>query len=120
MSNFKHINVEIVDEVSVVHLADDDYFDRLTIHGLQDELLQFAKNESLPKLLISFGRVKTMSSEVINTLLRVRDWVVGNDGQIMLCDMRDTIREVFKVMRLEGKIFKIYDSMPKALDSFKR
>lgn len=117
MAENKHIRIEIVDSVSVLHITADDLFDRLVINEFQDEMLTFAKNECLPNLLISFGRVKTMSSEVLNALLRVRDWIVGNNGRLILCDMRDTIRQVFSVTNLD-KLFEIHATMPEALDAF--
>ena len=33
--------------------------------------------------------------------------------------MRDSIRQIFKVMNLDGTMFPIYESMPKALDAFR-
>lgn len=117
MADYNHFRVEIVGDISVVHLQDGEYFERLVINELQDELIEFAKTGCLPNLLISFGAVKRMSSEMLNALIRVRDWIVGNDGAMKLCDMRDSIRKVFTVTNLD-KMFEIHDSMPAAIDAF--
>jgi anti-anti-sigma factor len=118
MADFKHFRWEKIDEVVVLHLVDAELFDRLIINEMQDEVLSFLKTYKIPKLLINFGAVRSLSSETLNALLKARDWIVGNDGIIKFCDMRDTIRQVFKVTNLDGTMFEIHDSMHEALDSF--
>lgn len=118
MTDYKHFRVEDLDETTVLHLHDAEYFDRLVINELQDEMVEFVKTQTPDRLLISFGPVRRMSSELIGGLIKVRDWTVGNDGHLKLCDMHKSIREVFKMMNLDGKMFEIHDSMPQALDAF--
>ena len=118
MSDFRHFDLEDVDRVSVLTLKHQDFFDRLVIRELQDEMTEYVKNASPAKLLINFGRASAVSSETINALLRTREWILANNGQLKLCDMTDTVRTVFKVANLEPTIFEIHDSMSKALEAF--
>ena len=118
MNEYKHFRAETVDDVVVLHLTDSDFFDRLIINQLQDEMIQFVKTQEPSKLLINFGRVKSLSSETIGALIRAREYTVANGGTLKLCDMRDEIRAAFKMLNLEGKMFEIHDSMPSALDAF--
>lgn len=118
MAEFKHFRWEKSGDVVVLHLVDTELFDRLIINELHDEVMLFLKTYKIPKLLINFGSVRSLSSETLNALLKARDWIVGNDGTIKFCDMRDSIRQVFKVTNLDGTMFHIYGSMHEAMDAF--
>ena len=118
MADYEHFELDEVEGVAVLYLKDHDFFDRLVISELQDEMVDYVKNETPQKLLIHFGRVRAISSETINALLRTREWTQSNEGELKLCDMRDTIRSVFRVANLDRKIFEIHDSMHSALEAF--
>ena len=118
MSDYKRIRVEQQGDVSVIHLVDSELFDRVILNEFQEELNSFVKATQIRKMVIDFGVVRNLSSEALNALIRARDWVVGNGGQLKLCDMRDSIREIFRVTNLDGTMFDIQESMPKALDAF--
>ena len=118
MSIYKYFQPEQIDGASVCHLVDADFFDRAVINDFQEEMINFILAEKPDKLLIDFGRVRAISSETINALLRAREYMLASDGQIKLCDMREEIRQAFRLLNLEGKIFDIHDSMAAALESF--
>ncbi len=119
MSDYKHFRVEDVDGTTVLYLASAEYSDRLVINELQDEMVEFVQDAMPTRLLISFGPVIRMSSETIGALIRVRDWIVGNDNHLKLCDMHTSIRQIFKIMNLDGRMFEIHESMPQALEAFR-
>ena len=107
-NSFKHFSVEQRDRVTVLHLTDMDLLDRLITNELQDELLKFIEANNPPCLIISFKEVRRCSTEIINALLRSRKRVGEYKGKTKLCNMRDEIRDVFKMLNLEGSVFDIY------------
>jgi anti-anti-sigma factor len=118
MAGYKHFHVARHNDVSVVHLTDTNLLDRLIISGMQDELLELIKTDAPKKLLVDFGAVTHCPSEVITGLLRTRKRLTPLEGELKICGMRDQIREVFKMMNLDGTVFHIYDTADEAMAAF--
>jgi len=67
--------------------------------------------------VIDFRNVKFMSSMMLRSLIRIRDWVVGNNGQLKLANLHPHLREVFRITQLENRLFFLYDSVEEAVTS---
>lgn len=117
-TQFRHFEVEPVENVVIVKLTSFELLDRLVTNELQDELVQFLEVQQPPRVVISFVQVRRCSTETINALLRGRKRVVGYGGQMSLCDMQAKIREVFRLLNLEGTVFQIHDTVADALNAF--
>ncbi len=39
-------------------------------------------------------------------------------GVVRLCSMHNQVRQAFRVLRLDGTLFEIYESLPEALSAF--
>ena len=51
-------------------------------------------------------------------MLRVNDHVVGQDGEVKLSHLNDSVRTPFQMTHLAGRMFDIYDTTPQAIDAF--
>ncbi len=118
MNKYKHFNLEHNNEVSVVTLTDTELLDRLLTNELQDELVDFVESEKPTQMIINFQEVRRCSTEIINALLRSRKRLSAHDGRLKLCQMRAEIREVFRLLNLEGTVFKIYKTVSDAVQDF--
>ena len=65
--------------------------------------------------MINFGAVTHCPSEVITGLLRARKRLTPLEGDMKICGMKDQIREVFKMMNLDGTVFHIYGTAAEAV-----
>lgn len=115
MTTYRHIRVERYDPISVVVLLDSFILDRSLIVELSDELTAFINECKPTSMLLSFLQVRRFCTEVITVLLRVRKLLLQHQGRIALCDMTDEIHEVFRIMRMDEAIFKIFPSCAEGL-----
>jgi anti-anti-sigma regulatory factor len=118
MANYQRFEVQTCGDVMVLHLADPKLFETLMVSELEDELLAVISESSPKKLLVNFGRVTYCSTSVINGLLRAKKRVVKQGGAVNLCGMRDTIREAYRILNLDGTVFDIYDDIDAGLAAF--
>lgn len=107
---FRHIRVERHDPICVIVLLDRFILDRSLIVELSDELTAFVAESKPTRILLSFHHVRRFCTEVITVLLRVRKLILQYEGRMALCDMTDEIHEVFRIMRMDEAIFKIFPS----------
>lgn len=118
MSQYKCFEVQQHVDVTVVHLLDQKMLDRFMINEMKDELLQMVDSQKPQKMVINFGGVTRLSSEVLGALITSWKHVAENGGRLRLAGMSDGIREVFRITRLEGRIFEIFPSVNEALVGF--
>ena len=112
---FTCIDFEGVPEIT---LGSADFVSRPVIVLAQDEILEFIDQAKPKKLVINFANVSHISSEFINTMLRINEHVAVNDGVLKLSHMNSTVQTPFKLTNLAGRVFKIYDTTPEAIDAF--
>lgn len=118
MANYKRFGLKETDDVLVIELADPRLFDALAISELEEELLALISERSPQKLIVDFQPVAHCSTSVINGLLRAKKKMMPSGGRLKLCSMRDTVREAYRILNLEGTVFDIYPDQPSALASF--
>jgi anti-anti-sigma regulatory factor len=116
--SYQHFTVEREGEITVIKLTDLELLDQLVTHEMQDELVRFVDEEKPKWLIVSFDRVRRCSTEIINSMLRSRKRVAALEGDIRLCSMRSTIRDVFRMLNLEGNVFEIFDTLDEAKQGF--
>lgn len=118
MSNYKGFDIQQHVDVAVMHLIDHHVLDQGRINVLRDEMLRFIDEQKPAKLLVNFGGVTACSSQMIGCLITVWKHLSAEGGQMKLCGMHEYIRESFRICKLDGPIFEIYDSAPEALRAF--
>lgn len=68
------------------------------------ELLHFVEKKPRLNLLLNFEHVDYLSSAVLTELLRINKAVQEQDGQLRICAIAPSIREVFQITNLD-KLF---------------
>ena len=89
-----------------------------TIYEWSNALVATVEEIKPKRLVVSFEFVNRLPSAAIGTLLRMHKRIQPYCGQLRLCGMRADVREVFKIMGLDGPVFKIFDSCRSARESF--
>jgi anti-anti-sigma factor len=116
--SYKHFEVENDQGVTVVQLTDLELLDQLVTHEMQGELVRFVDEEKPHRLIVSFDGVRRCSTEIINAMLRTRKRISAQEGDMRLCSMHHTIRDVFRMLNLEGNVFEIFDTLDEAKQGF--
>ena len=76
------------------------------------ELLEMLKTGPV-LLVIDFQNVKSISSSAIDGFLHV---VRQSNVPLRLCSMSASLREIFRIIKLDGTVFEIFDSVEDALN----
>jgi len=118
MSDYKRFDVQNEGDVLILNMADPRLFETLLVNELEDELLSIIDQRQPMKVVVNFERVTHCSTSVINGLLRVKKRLTRTGGSLKLCGMRDTVREAYRILNLDGTVFQIYDDLSPALKSF--
>jgi anti-sigma B factor antagonist len=106
-------------EVTEVELLDEEILDENTINDVAETLFAVVEDKAPVKLLLSFGRVKHLSSSALGTLIRLNKRIDESKGALKLCSIRASLYEVFVITKL-NKLFDIYKDEDTALKSFGR
>jgi anti-sigma B factor antagonist len=117
MASHHRLEVAEVGDVSVVRFVDRRILDAANIEGLGDELFGLVEAEHRKRLLLNFTGVEFLSSAALNKLIILDKKVKSNGGKLVLSDLRQEIKEVFAITRLD-QLFTIADSEQKALKKF--
>ncbi len=118
MERHKRFDVELDNDVTVVRLSDPRLQEMILITELHDELLEYIEQYRPRRLLIDFALVTQCSSAVINSILLTRKRLMNYGGVVRLCSMHNQVRQAFRVLKLDGTLFEIYESLPEALNAF--
>jgi anti-sigma B factor antagonist len=106
-----------VDGVTVASFADAELVDETVIREVEEELWEIAYGLGAVSLLLSFGRVRLMSSGVLGVLLVFSRRFQQVGGRLKLCEIAPGLRQVFRIAGYEG-LFEIYPEEMRALDAF--
>jgi anti-anti-sigma regulatory factor len=117
--NYSHLTLRRESEILIIQLLDPTLFGARTTGALESELLDLIEQEQPPCVVVDFERVKHCSTAVMNALLRVKRRVVTNSGgQLKLCGMIVSIRDAHKMLKLDGTVFDIYETVDEACADF--
>lgn len=114
MSSYKHFSLDAVEDALVIRLKDVELLEPEIFPELLDELLDLFQQARPAVAVISFEFVRRLSSEAISVLLRARRELDSYGARLYLCEMRNEIREIFRLLKLD---FMIYDTLNEALDA---
>ncbi|MDA1054270.1 MAG: STAS domain-containing protein [Planctomycetota bacterium] len=117
MASHHHLDVSQSGDVSVVRFVDRRILDASNIEELGDELFALVETDHLKRLLLNFTGVEFLSSAALNKLIILDKKVKSIGGKLVLSDLRQEIKEVFAITRLD-QLFNISDSEQQALADF--
>jgi len=103
--------------ITVVNFLDFSVLDRTQIEAIGNELLDLVADGARKKVLINFEDVDYLSSAMLGKLIAVHKRLALNKGELKLCGIKASIREVFEITRLD-KVFDIYPDRESAIAAF--
>ncbi|MCP4192723.1 MAG: STAS domain-containing protein [Planctomycetaceae bacterium] len=81
------------------------------------ELLKIIDDASPEMLVLDFRNVKIVGTWVISCFLHVNGRMASRGSKLKLAGMSDTLRSIFKTLRLDNTVFQIFDTVDEALAS---
>jgi anti-anti-sigma regulatory factor len=115
MPEYRRFDVVEEQDVTIVQLVDPKIFDTLVVSDLEDELLNLVELQAPAKVVVDFQRVTHCSTSVINGLLRAKKRLLSRNGRFGLCGMTDSIRDAYRMLNLDGTVFRIFESRDRAI-----
>jgi len=113
-----HLFVQNRSGVTVVSFLDFSVLDRTQIEAIGNELLGLVSDNDRKRVLINFEGVDYLSSAMLGKLIAVHKRLALKKGELKLCGIKPSIREVFEITRLD-KVFDIYADEDAALADFR-
>jgi anti-anti-sigma factor len=117
MDDYECIELDNVEEVSVVKFKDQKVMDPSRIETMGKELLSLVSGDESENVLINFENVSFFSSAAINKLIVLEKRIRAQGGQIRLSNLRPEVRDLFSYTNLDS-MFQIKDEQDEALGSF--
>ncbi len=117
-SDFECIELDSVEDISVVKFKDPKVMDPSRIEMMGRELLSLVKEDETENVLINFENVSFFSSAAINKLIVLEKRIRAQGGQIRLSNLRPEVRDLFSYTNLDS-MFQINDKQSEAIESFK-
>ncbi len=115
ISEYRYFDVHFEDEVTVIRLADPQFFNTDDYADLQGEFLQFAEEVRPPLLVVEFRQMTYCSTALISGLLGMQKRLAKHGGNLKLSRLSPGAREIFRSLRLEGTVFSIHETTGAAL-----
>jgi len=103
--------------ITVVNFLDFSVLDRTQIEAIGNELLDLVADGARKKVLINFEDVDYLSSAMLGKLIALHKRLALSKGELKLCGIKASIREVFEITRLD-KVFDIYPDRESAIAAF--
>ncbi len=103
--------------LTLVELLDEEILDESTIAAIAETLFAVVEDNAPVRMVLSFSRVKHLSSMALGTLIRLCKRVEESGGSLKLCNIRAALLEIFVITKL-NKLFDICDTEEMAINSF--
>jgi len=111
------LQITIAENVTVASLEDERLIDEIQIQELGKALSGTLAADACEKLLVSFAKVKFMSSSSLNQLISLDREAKSQNKPLKLCDICPEIMEVFQITALDS-VFDIVESVDAGVASF--
>ena len=115
MPKYRYYEIEEADDVVVARIVDSYLQGDALAECLKLELLKVVQDKSPRLVVIDFQNVKLISSLAISSLLTINQRLASSGVYLKMCSMDDSLRQLFRTLRMDGSLFKIYDTLPEAL-----
>jgi anti-sigma B factor antagonist len=93
-----------VQGVTVVDVHDVSVLDASAVDALGRELYALVDQQAVRKLLLDLRRVRLMSSAMVGVLVNLHRKSQAIRGKLVICGLQPRLSEVFRIMRLDGKL----------------
>ena len=117
MQKNRYYRVEEQGDTIIAQIVDPNLQGDALAECLRLELLQIVAERSPKLVVIDFQNVKLVSSLAIASLLTVNQRLASMGVYLKMCSMNESLRHLFRTLRLDGSLFKIYATMSDALSA---
>ena len=118
MNDPKHLSIETHGEILIVRIVTDSLFDPLVVFDFDRELQEAVQTHQPKQVLVDFEHVQRTATGVINSLLLAKKSLIAIGGDIAFFNVSENIRHTYRVLRLEGTMFLIFDDEREALEHY--
>jgi len=101
-------------DIGVVSFTTSRILDQSNVQQLGEEFDELVEKSKFNKFILNFETINYMSSTVMGKLVGLLKKVKAAHGSLALCNIGDSIYEIFKIMRFD-ELFDIYDSEEQAV-----
>ncbi|PAY16745.1 hypothetical protein CKO51_25240 [Rhodopirellula sp. SM50] len=116
-SEYEQFDLQEIEGAHVVHLHDASVLSTESLVQTKRELFAMVEKCEPSRLIVNFASVRFCSSETVGILIQLHTELKPRDTRLYLCGMRESIREVFRVLNLDGTVFEIRGTVTNALKS---
>ncbi len=120
MNDSNHLSFEDHDHILIVRILTDSLFDPLVVFDFDRELQEAVQTRQPKQMLVDFANVQRTATGIINSLLLAKKALIAIGGDIAFFNVSENIRHTYRVLRLEGTMFLIFDEERDALEHFKK
>jgi anti-anti-sigma factor len=117
MAGYRHLDVNEVDDVTVVRFRDRKIVEDVNIQELGQEMFHIVEADNRGRVLLNFSSVEFLSSAALGKLITLEKKVKAHGGTLKLCNIRPEIYEVFAITKL-NRVFDIKEDETDALAAF--
>jgi anti-sigma B factor antagonist len=117
-SPYNLIEVEHLDDVTVVRFTTRAILVESAIRTVGDELLRLVKMGQ-DQMVIDFSEIKNMGSYMLATLLQLDRKIKAEGGRLVLCGLDEELQKLMEMTQL-SKTFTIVPEEADAVESFKK
>ncbi|MCR9293986.1 MAG: STAS domain-containing protein [bacterium] len=117
MTERRRITVVTIGDLATVRFNDKKIVDSASIEEMGAELMSLVDKDKMKHILLNFEGVEFLSSAALNKLILIDKKVKQAGGNLRLCCLREEIKEVFTITRLD-RVFDIRKTEKEALKAF--
>ena len=117
MTERRRITVVNIGDLATVRFNDRKIVDSANIEEMGEELMSLVDKDKMKHILLNFEGVEFLSSAALNKLILIDKKVKQAGGNLRLCSLREEIKEVFTITRLD-RVFDIRKTESDALKAF--
>jgi len=115
----KLISVKDYGEIILIRFEKERILDQTNVDQFSRELEEALGAPRTSRAVLDFSGVEYVTSAVIAKLTSLHGRMRKEGGMFKLCCMYPTIREIFRIMKLD-KLFEIFDTLEEAVASFQQ
>ncbi len=105
-------------DVTIARLQVQSLLDMVAIEEIGNSLYSLVDDRACRKIIVDFSKVSFLSSQMLGVLAALNKKSKAIKGKVVLCGLRPSLREIFKVMGLD-KIMTFADDESAAMKEFK-
>lgn len=103
--------------VTVVTLQESAIIETRAIEQIAEDLYELADKQHKQRIILDFSSVKLLASQMLGVLLTLQKKVSAIKGELVLCTLRDELKQIFRITNLDKK-FKFCADVAEALAHF--